>query len=240
MFRIIRKAVVGVGAALAAVLPAWGCAGPMQTGDARFDVLTLETDVRADDLARSAIFAERRATFRITRGEHAGERLTLVTTRTGERGELARALGDGTELSVQRFEITAGGAVMERAFRNIERGVIVELEPDLRLWPIGGTSQKMDIRLPRLSDPGTIRERGTATNVATVESLDRVSTPAGTFEAVRVRIVFESDLTAADAERITERWYSAEHGLVAERWDETVRAFGIPIEQSKRTIVRTK
>ena len=239
MFRIAIKALCAASIALPSAFSAVGCAGPTHTSDVRFDVATLESTASADDLPRTAIFAERTATFQITRGQHAGDRLTLSVTRDGSTGTITRTLGDGTKLSEQRFEITNDGTVIERAFQNHERDVIVELEPDLRLWPVKGRTQKLDFRLPKLSDPDSIKERGTATNTATIESLDTVTTPAGTFEAIRVRIVFESDLTAADAKRITERWYTRDHGLIAERWDETVKAFGIPIEQSSRTIVRT-
>jgi len=52
--------------------------------------------------------------------------------------------------------------------------------------------------------------------------------------------VCSSDLRAANAVRVTERWYTKELGLVAERYDETVRTLGIPVEQSVLTIVRTE
>ena len=105
------------------------------------------------------------------------------------------------------------------------------------LWPVDGREQSFTIRLPRVSNPKSIREKGTATATMTVESIDTVETPAGTFQAVRVRIDFRSDLSAANAHRVTERWYTKEHGLIAEQFRETVKAFGLTVEQNERAIV---
>jgi hypothetical protein len=213
------------------------CAAPTEIGN-DLSIETIRPDAPESRLSLNDLYGPRESAFRITRGELAGKSLTITIDRVGDRGTITRALDDADTLSEQRFEVD-DGAVIERGFRNHERDVIVQLRPDQRLWPIDGETQEMDIRIVKLEDPETVKERGEATSTMTIESLDTVTTPAGVFEAVRVRTAFESDLRAAKARRITERWYAPGEGLIAERFDETVTALGIPIEKTARTIVRT-
>lgn len=215
-----------------------GCAGPPRSVS-EFEPAVVRASAPDDALSIEALFFEGEAVYDILRGENAGGRLTVTVTRAGDTATITRTLGDGTVLNEQRVRIE-GDAATETGFRNVERDVIVDVNPDQRLWPLGRDAQEMDIRIRRLDNPDSLKERGTATVSMTVESVDRLTLPIGTVEAVRVRIVFKSDLRAADAERVTERWYTKEQGLVAERWDETVTAFGLTVERSARTIVRAE
>lgn len=222
---------------LLALLPIAGCTATPEIGN-DLDVRTKHAIDDAGALSRGDLFDARNATFRVTRGDLSGKTMRLDVARNADRGTITRTLDDGTILSELRFEFE-GQRVFERGFRNHERDVTVQLRPDQRLWPIDGRTQTMDIRIVKLSDPNTVKERGEAKSTMTVESLDTVTTPAGVYDAVRVRTVFESGLRAAKAKRITERWYAPGEGLIAERFDETVTALGIPIERTSRTIVRT-
>jgi len=202
---------------------------------AGFEPVILKNPVPADALSIDTLFAPRESRFDILRGDHLGETLILTTTREDDRATITRTLESGTVLNTQRIRLQLDAAA-ETGFENNERNVIVRLSPRQALWPISGSTQNMRIRLPRLDKPDKLKERGTATSTTTIESIDLLETPDGPIEAVRVRTVFESDLRAATARRVTDRWYTNELGLVAERWDEIVKAFGLTVEQSARTI----
>jgi len=201
-----------------------------------FELRALNAPAPDGALHLDALFAPRESSFKILRGQHAGQTLHLTITRDGDRATITRSLEDGTVLNEQHVRVRKNTAI-ETSFKNHERNVIVELKPKQTLWPIDGLTKHMRIRLPRLDNPSKLKERGTATSITTIESIDLIETPSGPLEAVRVRTVFESQLRAASATRTTDRWYTNELGLVAERWDETVTAFGITIERSERTIV---
>ena len=157
--------------------------------------------VPGDAISAETLFAEGRSTYSIVSGSDKGGTLTITTERSGDRGREVRTLEGDTLLSEARFEF-GSGTVTEHAFDNHERDVSVKLDPKQQLWPVDGREQSFTIRLPRVSNPKSIREKGTATATMTVESIDTVETPAGTFQAVRVRIDFRSDLSAANAHRV--------------------------------------
>jgi len=226
-------------ALLSIFIAATGCES-IRTTETPFEIITSSESHDAPPLAADWLFAEGEAHYEIIRSTNAGATMTIRTERDGDLGTQTRTLDDGTVLSEQRFRINPDGSVAELGFRNHERDVTVDVNPNQKLWPIDGETQAFQIRLPRISNPDSIRERGTAKSTATIESIDELITPIGRLTAVRIKIVFESDLRAANAVRVTERWYTKELGLVAERYDETVRTLGIPVEQSVLTIVRTE
>ncbi len=220
-----------------------GCSGIQRYGATAQDpieteiaVTVVNREVPGDAIDAETLFAERESTYKILSGSDEGSTLTIKIERSNDRGRETRTLGSDELLSEAKFTVGSGG-VIEQSFDNHERDVSVKLDPKQQLWPIDGAEQSFKIMLPRVSNPKSIRERGAATATMTVESIDRVETPAGTFEAVRVRIVFLSDLKAANAERITERWYTKDRGLIAEQFRETVKAFGLTVEQNERAFV---
>lgn len=144
------------------------------------------------------------------------------------------------EERLQKLDESSGSLLLPST-KNFERNVAVLFDPPALTAPaILGAGEtvrtEFKMRLPILDKPSKLREKGTGRSEITSVSEQRIRTGAGEFDAVLVREVFTSDFSKASAVRTIDRWYAPGVGLVAERWHEEVKAFGIPIESSSQAI----
>lgn len=181
----------------------------------------------------------------IVEGPKAGK-LMRVTRRAGADSRswiLTRRIEGEGGPQEERFQAIdpADGSLVLASMKNHERGVIVETSPaaltaPARIDPAATITREMTMKLPRLDQPTRLREKGTARSELTYAGDQLIATPGGAFEARLLREVFVSDLTNAIAKRTIERWFAEGVGLVAERWEEEVRVFGVVIERSVQGI----
>jgi hypothetical protein len=177
------------------------------------------------------------AVYDVVEGQHSGEMLEVWSKREGDaqrwwvERRIASEGGKGRRLERRVQEVREGPAVYLVEFWNDERGVRVVFEPDPLTMPavlVAGetvsTEQKMT--LPTIQNPKKIRERGTGRMELTYVGDQMMVTPFGTLECAKTREVYTSKLKNATAVRTMDRWYAAEIGLVAERWEETVTILG--------------
>ena len=187
------------------------------------------------------------SSFEVVEGSHAGKVLVLTQRALAEPGryELVRSLQgreQPLERRVQRLE--PDGTLMLEDMKNVERGVIVEFDPDPVTMPprleagvpIAGT-QKM--RLPLISNPRKLRERGEGEMTLIYTGDQTVRSVFGEVRAARILEVYTSRLKNATAVRTIERWYAHPHGLIAERWEEVVTILGgVVVERSRHAMRR--
>ncbi|MDX2113999.1 MAG: hypothetical protein SFZ24_00075 [Planctomycetota bacterium] len=257
----MRRVVPGL-AALCCVLA--GCASKRPAGaGATLDLWEQRDPGRAASLAslvpwarqsggkpaslERALGSERfEARFLVLEGAHAGKVMVQTREPGPEPGSwrLTRSIVDADEPQEQRLQqldAATGDLVLAQQL-NFERGVIVELAPfpvtvPATLTPGAALEREMSIRLPLIDNPRRLREKGTATSQMSYTADQRVSTPAGSFDARLLREVFTSRLNMATAVRTIERWLAPDAAIVAERWNEEVTVFGVVVERSRQTIV---
>ena len=82
------------------------------------------------------------------------------------------------------------------------------------------------------------RDRGIGERTARVVRGERIRTPLGEFETMRVETKFEATLRFAKAQRTNTLWVAAGIGVIAEEWRGRVTVMGIPISNDVGTAVR--
>ncbi len=182
--------------------------------------------------------------YDIIEGKHAGAVLVEEVRRKSpdvEAWTVTRRVKTKKEpLEEATFERREDGGIVLTGSVNHDRGVIVEMDPrpvtiPASLEPGAMHKQEMKMRLPLISRPSRLRDKGTGTMELTYVDDQAVRLGGGgeRITARHTREVFTSKLGKATAVRTIDRWFAPGHGLVAERWTEEVRLFGgMPIESS--------
>ncbi|CAN5819540.1 hypothetical protein BH11PLA1_BH11PLA1_23100 [soil metagenome] len=122
--------------------------------------------------------------------------------------------------------------------------VWTEFSPPMLVLPadlkVGATSTStFEMTVHPLSDLKKVKAQGQATSVVVVEALERVTVPAGTFEALRIRSTLTASLGPAKVSNVTTTWYAAGKGIVLTRESQKVTALGLPVRNSTITWVTT-
>lgn len=241
-----RASVFAVGAALA------GCAassGRPPTGPAPFVVT--ET-VRAASPTPSAIEhthwpgagQARVFRYRIIEGDDAGRVLIRqVRPDSGPaRWRITDTLGNEPKPIEERIvSLADDGALILEEHRDYSHGVIVEFTPKLvhlpsELAPGEPFRQVMQLRLPLISKPNRLREKGVSRREVTLVGESELLLEGKPVRALHVRETIENDLGAARSTRMTDRWYSEDEGLIAERYEEAVKALGLISTRTTRAM----
>ena len=87
-------------------------------------------------------------------------------------------------------------------------------------------------------DDGGERDRGIGERTTRILRAEKVRTPLGEFQTMRVETKFEAVLRFAKAQRSTTLWIAAGIGPVAEEWHGKVTVMGISISNDAGTAVR--
>lgn len=93
------------------------------------------------------------------------------------------------------------------------------------------------MRVDWMDDRGE-RDRGIGERTTRIVGAEKVRTPLGEFQTMRVETKFEALLRFAKAQRSTTLWIAAGIGPVAEEWHGRVTVMGIPISNDVGTAVR--
>ena len=87
-------------------------------------------------------------------------------------------------------------------------------------------------------DDGGERDRGVGQRTTRIVRAERIRTPLGEFQTMRVETKFEAVLRFAKAQRSTTVWIAAGIGPVAEEWHGKVTVMGIQISNDVGTAIR--
>lgn len=144
----------------------------------------------------------------------------------------------GEKLSEHTFRHAPdGGVAMLQTVEHADK-VVTSFEPPLVVLPgrlDGGSTLRQTLRMVvrPIGKPETIQSEGAASNELTYVADETVETPAGTFEAARVRSVLKVKLGTANVTATTDAWYAPGVGLVAQRRQERVTVFGVPVREGR-------
>lgn len=87
-------------------------------------------------------------------------------------------------------------------------------------------------------DDGGERDRGVGERTTRIVRAERIRTPLGEFQTMRVETKFEAVLRLAKAQRSTTVWIAAGIGPIAEEWRARVTVMGIQISNEVGTAIR--
>ncbi|MEN9668785.1 MAG: hypothetical protein RLZZ386_692 [Planctomycetota bacterium] len=87
-------------------------------------------------------------------------------------------------------------------------------------------------------DDGGERDRGVGERTTRIVRAERIRTPLGEFQTMRVETKFEAVLSLAKAQRSTTVWIAAGIGPIAEEWRARVTVMGIQISNDLGTAIR--
>ncbi|MGQ0627784.1 MAG: TapB family protein [Phycisphaerales bacterium] len=128
--------------------------------------------------------------------------------------------------------------------------VITRFEPPMVVMPPvfrpGETlQQSFEMVVSPLDKPATVRTRGPCLQTLSHGGLERITTPAGTFDAVhvtsRVTGTLGDGLGKASIVIQTETWYAPGVGVVAQTQSERVTVFGLPVRsQAQRWLLKDR
>lgn len=158
------------------------------------------------DAAAASTYVESRGIVRVERawrGNELIERRTLVSGAEGEAQE-------PTPLTESRYRLEEGALLLAEEI-NHEEDVEVVFDPPLvvlpaTLAPGEAFEQKLSMRVYPMGDRSLARAAGPVTSTVTYEGVERISIPAGEFEAAKVLAVFEARLSLAHVRNTTEEW----------------------------------
>lgn len=226
MKRLARSAPAALALA-AACLTACKSAPPLQrTGpDLRAPAATLEWKVAAP-----LEVGER--TYAITSGEHAGKELNVTTARSADRWTATYTLAGATDpLRIDTLQERSDALVLLETITPSENA-ISRYDPPLtvlpaRLAPGEPHEQTVMLSVHPVSDPSRTTQQGPAKQTLTLEGAERITTPAGDFDAHVVRAKLDINLPGATVNRESFSWYAPGDGLVADEFREEIRILGL-------------
>jgi len=156
--------------------------------------------------------------------------------RTAQRSEFRAEKPGGPETlaRVDSLIRTADGSIAMPRQTNQAENVEVIFDPPLIVLPASlkpGVPfvQSTTMTVHPIDKPTKVRAKGTVKQTITLEGRDRIRTPAGEFDAVKILSVFEADLGSTAVNNRTEQWLAEGAGLVAERRSERTTLVGVRI-----------
>lgn len=97
------------------------------------------------------------------------------------------------------------------------------LKPDMKKGDKLETEAK--ILIVNKNDEEQVLDRGTCTQTITHQGMEKITTPAGTFECIKLEVKYTAKLGTASVEKTSVEHYAKGVGLVREYTDEKVAAF---------------
>ena len=218
------------------LLAAAGCAGTGGAAAARPEFTVVSSRSPGPDVVLEAAAVEpaRPGTERWQRTD----RDAGFEVRTSVEGAaMTRTDPRGTRL----IERTADGALALREQRDAADGSATAFGPPLTLAPAtlrAGEEPAFAARITAVRAGLASDDGGSARRTVRIASVDRVRTPLGEFDAVRVDAVLDMKLPFASMRRETSTWVRPGDGPVAVRSDERILVMGIVPRNTAETRVR--
>jgi hypothetical protein len=117
---------------------------------------------------------------------------------------------------------------------NRAEGVIVDFVPPLIAYPAHlkageALEQKLRMIVHPLNDSTKVRNEGEATQTVRFEGRERIETPLGPQDAVKVKATLEADLGGPRVMNETQEWLVPSLGVVAVKQMERTTLFGVRV-----------
>jgi hypothetical protein len=140
------------------------------------------------------------------------------------------------EAAAQRDSMirTSDGSIALALQTNLAEDVEVVFDPPLVTVPaalVPGKSfeQTTTMTVHPIADLKKTQARGQVRQTISLAGNERIRTPAGEFDAIKISALFDADLGATKVKNRTEQWLVAGAGLVAERRSERTTLLGVAI-----------
>lgn len=174
-------------------------------------------------------------------GRESDDRLTITrSTPAGSPTQWAtsRRLARGS-ISEETVEVTPAGDLAIATQSNHRERVLVEFEPPLVVVPAGlkaGSepfAQDLSMVVHPIDNRRQVRAKGKARNEIVYQGVQRLETPAGTFDNARkLTSTLTADLPPSKVRNVTEQWFVDGIGLVAERRTERTEVMGLAVRNN--------
>ncbi|MEM1422569.1 MAG: hypothetical protein AAGH64_01055 [Planctomycetota bacterium] len=194
----------------------------------------------ADALDRGTPLTQR---FRIVSGDDSGATGTRSVSVDGDGRAVVGWTVEGEDGPRQENHVVrdAAGDLRVERMPNRERGVVTRFEPAFLHFPSvlevdTPVQQTLEMLVADFDTPGRIKQTGDAVSTLTLLGGADVLVDGAPRVALVVRAELESAFGPARVVRVADRWFLQELGFVGERFDETVRIFGLRSEQRTREI----
>lgn len=209
---------------------AMGCAARERSHDPPPDSLVVPARaIQPDDLVPRD---EGTLTYDLFLGDAQTPTARMTRTRqvSHEHGS-AFAIHEG-DRRVEYLSTSPDGSLLLHASLERGDGSVALFDPPLIVCPPSlpaGDPFTAEAAMRVVSDrhPERQREKGRARRTITHVGLERITTPAGTFDAHRIEITFLADLAFADADTLTVQWIVPGVGLVQEERSRRVTILGV-------------
>lgn len=166
-----------------------------------------------------------------------------------ERGEwvvhrvpLRKGAPDVKKRSDVTLRVDAQGAV--HVVQTVEAAEYVQttFDPPMlmlppRITPGETVTSAFHMKVHPLGKPDEVNTEGDATNTVACIGHETISTPAGTFETMKVRSVFKALMGNVEVENVTETWFAPRRGIVAETRTQRVTAMGVQVRSGAESWV---
>jgi hypothetical protein len=165
----------------------------------------------------------------------------VIRTQDTDRFNAVIAVSDG-DARAEYLAVDESGAIVLTAVIEYDDQAISLFQPPLTIMPAtlrAGESHESSaaMRVVHLDKPEQTRESGRARRTITCAGRQRITTPGGEVDAIRLDIEFTADLRLADAAETTTMWVLPAFGVLAEESSETVKVLGAFGSTTRRTIV---
>ena len=192
----------------------------------------------------------RSRTFEIVAGESSGhERRLDVRTEDGEIVVTSTIVGEEHPESVDRWTVSADGSLVALRSMTRDHEVITGFDPPLlvfpkRLEPGAPATMSNEFIVHPVAHPSRVKQRGKATLSITLVGIEEVTLGSGSIDALHVRSELKIDFGVAAVDRVTDQWFAVGKGeerdgiggIIAERYDETIKVLGIQTERHAGTM----
>lgn len=169
---------------------------------------------------------EEQGTLRVTRAEDGARQWKVThTTRMADRRPAERI--------VTLVELDDGSLAMSREENRAER-VIVEFIPPLVVYPArleAGAPLEQSLRMVvhPINNPSRVQNQGEAKQTLRFEGRERIDTPLGTLETVKISGALEADLGGPQVRNESQEWLVPGMGAVASKQMERTMLLGVRV-----------
>lgn len=146
---------------------------------------------------------------------------------------------------IEHIGLDKDGSLLIGAVEDLEHDALTRYDPALPRLPADLKQDepmrfKAKLTVLDRNDTDRERDRGSCEQAITYEADQRVITPAGRFNCLRIRTEYKAELTLATVNQNTRDWYAPRVGLVAREHEERVRAFILNMDKEWRILLREK
>ena len=146
---------------------------------------------------------------------------------------------------IEHIGLGKEGSLIVGAVEDLEHEALTRYDPALPLIPADlkqdePMTSKAKLTVLDRNNPDQERDSGSCEQTITYEADQRVITPAGQFDCLRLRTEYKAELTLATVNQTSRDWYAPRVGLVAKEHEERVRAFILNIDEQWRILLRER